>query len=121
MMTEERFDFRPLGCALKHAREAKGLTREQLSEQLDIAPRHIQAIENEGQLPSLRLLVRMARLLGVSLDAYVLDGTPAAESPTRRRVVQQLDALDEAELAALEAALDALRRSRTAQKRGTRE
>lgn len=119
-MTEDDFDFRPLGQALKLAREARGLTREQLSEQLDIAPRHIQAIENEGQMPSLRLLVRMARLLGVSLDPYVFDGGRTGDSPVRRRVDLLLDALDEAELSVLEAALDAARKAKSAQKRGAR-
>ncbi len=119
-MTEEVFDFRPLGHAMKLAREAKRLTREQLSEMLDIAPRHIQAIENEGQMPSLRLLVRMARLLGVSLDAFVFDEKIAGSS-TRRRVDQLLDTMNDSELSVLEAALDAANRARAAQKRGLRD
>lgn len=43
------FDFMPIGQAIKKAREAKGMTREQLSGIIGYAPRHIQAIENEGQ------------------------------------------------------------------------
>ena len=120
-MTEEVFDFRPLGQAIKLAREAKGLTREQLSEVLEIAPRHIQAIENEGQMPSLRLLVRMARLLGVSLDAYIFEENRAGDSSTRRRINLLLDAMNESELSVLEAALDAANRARAAQKRGLRD
>ena len=111
-MKEEYFDFRPLGLALKRAREAQGLTREQLSEKLEIAPRHIQAIENEGQMPSLRLLVRMARMLGVSLDAFVFgDGAGESES-ARRRVELLLGSLNEDELRVLEAALDAALRNK---------
>lgn len=45
----ETFDFMALGQAIKKAREAKEMTREQLAEILDVAPRHIQSIENEGQ------------------------------------------------------------------------
>jgi len=108
---EREFDFRPLGQALKQAREARGLTREQLSELLDKAPRHIQAIENEGQLPSLTLLVRLARLLDLPLDPYLLPAR-AAQSPARRRAELLLDTLDEAELAALCAALEAYRRAK---------
>ena len=46
-----KFDFMPLGQAIKKARESKGMTREQLAEIIGYAPRHIQAIENEGQHP----------------------------------------------------------------------
>ena len=38
------FDFKPIGMAIKKARESQGITREQLSEKIDYAPRHIQAI-----------------------------------------------------------------------------
>ena len=37
------FDFTPIGQAIKQAREAKGMTREELAELLDYASRHIQA------------------------------------------------------------------------------
>lgn len=47
------FDFMPIGQAIKKAREARGMTREQLSEIIGYAPRHIQAIENEGKYPSM--------------------------------------------------------------------
>ncbi len=44
------FDFMPIGQAIKKAREARGMTREQLSGIIGYAPRHIQAIENEGKI-----------------------------------------------------------------------
>lgn len=55
------FDFTPIGQAIKKARTAKGLTREQLARIVDYDPRHLQAIENEGQKPSLELFMRSAR------------------------------------------------------------
>ena len=36
-----KFDFMPLGQAIKKARESKGMTREQLAEIIGYAPRHI--------------------------------------------------------------------------------
>lgn len=47
------FDFTPIGQAIKKAREAKGITREQLSGIIGYAPRHIQSIENEGAVSAL--------------------------------------------------------------------
>ena len=39
------FDFTPIGQAIKKARTAKGMTREQLARIVDYDPRHLQAIE----------------------------------------------------------------------------
>ena len=64
-------DFMPIGQALKRAREARGMTREQLAGIIDKAPRHIQAIENEGQLPSVELLFQLASMFDISIDQYI--------------------------------------------------
>ena len=57
------FDFAPIGQAIKKAREARGMTREQLSGIIGYAPRHIQSIENEGQYPSIELFIQMIKFL----------------------------------------------------------
>ena len=44
------FDFTPIGQAIKRARTARGMTREQLARIVDYDPRHLQAVENEGQM-----------------------------------------------------------------------
>lgn len=38
------FDFMPIGQAIKKARTAQGMTREQLARIVDYDPRHLQAI-----------------------------------------------------------------------------
>ena len=50
------FDFTPIGQAIKKAREARGMTREQLSGIIGYAPRHIQSIENEGAVSKYRAI-----------------------------------------------------------------
>lgn len=62
------FDFMPIGQAIKKAREAKGMTREQLSGIIGYAPRHIQAIENEGQYPSIELFIQLITMFDISAD-----------------------------------------------------
>ena len=64
------FDFTPIGQAIKKARTAKGMTREQLARIVDYDPRHLQAIENEGQKPSLELLIQLVTMFGVSVDEW---------------------------------------------------
>ena len=53
------FDFTPIGQAIKKARKAKGMTREQLARIVDYDPRHLQAIENEGQYPGMELFIQL--------------------------------------------------------------
>ena len=55
------FDFTPIGQAIKKARTAKGMTRDELSRIVDYDPRHLQAIENEGQKPSLELFIQLVQ------------------------------------------------------------
>jgi Uncharacterized protein conserved in bacteria len=57
-----------LGIILKTARKAKGLTREQLAEVINITPRYLMSIENENKKPSYDVLYRLIRELGISGD-----------------------------------------------------
>lgn len=61
------FDFTPIGQAIKRARTARGMTREQLARIVDYDPRHLQAIENEGQYPSLELFIQLVTMFDVSV------------------------------------------------------
>ncbi len=65
------FDFTPIGQAIKKVRTAKGMTRDELARIVDYDPRHLQAIENEGQKPSLELFIQLVTMFGVSVDEYI--------------------------------------------------
>lgn len=106
--TFEEFDFKPLGKAIKKARETRGITREQLSEKIDYAPRHIQAIENEGQLPSLQLFIQLVTMFDISVDQYLFPETAMGKSTTRRQLDALLDTLSEKELSIVEATVQGL-------------
>ena len=62
------FDFTPIVLAIKKAREAKKITREQLTESLDISIRHLQSVENEGQFQSFKLFIKLITMFDVSVD-----------------------------------------------------
>jgi transcriptional regulator with XRE-family HTH domain len=64
----EHNSFDMLGSVLKTARKAKGLTREQLAEIINITPRYLMSIENENKKPSYDVLFRVVRELGISAD-----------------------------------------------------
>ena len=73
---KEKFDFKAFGQAIKAARKAKGISRNQLADKLNIAPRYIASIENSGQHPSLQILYELVTLLDVSVSCAGKTGCP---------------------------------------------
>ncbi len=57
-----RFDFKAFGQAIKAARKAKGISRNQLADKMNIAPRYIASIENSGQHPNLQIFYELVTL-----------------------------------------------------------
>lgn len=102
------FDFTPIGQAIKKAREAQGMTREQLARIVDYDPRHLQAVENEGQYPSIELFIQLITMFDVSVDEYIHTGKKAEKNSVRRRVDTMLDRLDDKELSVVEATVNGL-------------
>ena len=102
------FDFMPIGQAIKKAREARGMTREQLSGIIGYAPRHIQAIENEGKYPSIELFIQLIQMFDVSVDEYIFPNKEVKKSSVRRRLDAQHDNLDDKELSVIEATVNGL-------------
>ena len=102
------FDFTPIGQAIKKARTSQGMTREQLARIVDYDPRHLQAIENEGQYPSLELFIQLVTMFNISVDEYIFPDNEVKKSSVRRRLDAQLDILDDRELSVIEATVNGL-------------
>ena len=102
------FDFTPIGQTIKKAREARGMTREQLSGIIGYAPRHIQSIENEGQYPSIELFIQLITMFDVSVDEYIFPDNEVKKSSVRRRLDAELDKLNDKELLVIEATVSGL-------------
>ena len=102
------FDFTPIGPAIKKARTSQGMTREQLARIVDYDPRHLQAIENEGQYPSLELFIQLVTMFNISVDEYIFPQKEVKKSSVRRRLDAQLDILDDRELSVIEATVNGL-------------
>lgn len=100
------FDFTSIGQAIKKAREKTGMTREQLARIVDYDPRHLQAVENEGQYPSIELFIQLITMFGVSVDEYIFPEKEVKKSSIRRRLDAQLDRLDDKELSVIEATVN---------------
>ena len=102
------FDFTPIGQAIKKARTSQGMTREHLASIVDYDPRHLQAIENEGQYPSLELFIQLVTMFNISVDEYIFPQKEVKKSSVRRRLDAQLDILDDRELSVIEATVNGL-------------
>ena len=114
MYKEEKYDFRALGQAIKEARESRGLTREQLGELVDLAPRYIMSIENKGQHPSLQVFYVLASYFHISVDQYFYPDDKPEKSSLRKRVDSLLDGLDETELIIMEATAKGIKEAKEA-------
>ncbi len=57
-----------MGEIIKNARLEKGYSREEIADRVGVSARHITSIENEGGMPSVDVLIKLVRSLGVSAD-----------------------------------------------------
>ena len=81
----EKFDFSEFGRAIKAARKAKGISRNQLADKLHIAPRYIASIE-------------LVTFLEVSVDAFFFPDQQPGKSTQRRQLDSLLDTMNSREL-----------------------
>ena len=107
-----KLDFMPIGQDIKQNREARDVTREQLSEVTGYAPRHIQAIENEGQTPSVDFLFQLAEMFDVSLDRHVFKDRDTVKSSIRLRIDTLLDGLTDKDLVIVEATIKGIHKAK---------
>ncbi len=112
---ERRFDFHDIGLAIKRAREASGMTQEQLAYIVDRSPRTIMYNENDGQHPSLNTFYQMVTMFGISVDEYFYPDMGADEA-AKKRISILLNSLSENELRLVEGIINAI-----IENRGTEE
>ena len=112
---ERRFDFHDIGLAIKRAREASGMTQEQLAYIVDRSPRTIMYNENDGQHPSLNAFYQMVTMFGISVDEYFYPEMGADEA-AKKRISILLNSLSENELRLVEGIINAI-----IENRGTKE
>lgn len=94
----EKYDFKALGQAIKKARNAKGMSRNQLADQMNLAPRYIASIENSGQHPSLQIFYELVTILDISVDQFFFPNKETFKSTQRRQLESLLDEMDNKDL-----------------------
>lgn len=114
MYKKEKYNFKEIGQAIKQARLDKGWTREQLAQEIDLAPRYIMSIENKGQHPSFQVFVDLMTLFNISADQFLFPDKESKKSTRRRQLDAELDELDEQDYIIMEATAKGLKAAKEA-------
>ena len=107
----DNVNFKTGQITIKRAREASGMTQEQLAYIVDRAPRTIMYNENDGQHPSFNTFYQMVTMFDISVDQYFYPSQNSG-SECRKRIDAMLNALDERELKIVEATIQAMKASK---------
>lgn len=110
------FDFRPLGLAIREAREKAGLSRNDLGDKVFYGERHIADIENIGSHPSSQLFHDLVTMFNISVDEYFYPTEKVAKSTARRQIETSLDLLSDSELKIIQGTIDGILNSRESKK-----
>ena len=80
-------DQKKIGAFLKALRAEKGLTQEQLAQQMQVSSRTVSRWETGSNLPDLSVLLTLADFYGVGLRE-LLDGERRPRPPSRTRTAK---------------------------------
>ncbi|RBP58450.1 helix-turn-helix protein [Alkalibaculum bacchi] len=109
----EKYDFKALGQAIKDARNSKEMSRNQLADKMNIAPRYIASIENSGQHPSLQIFYELVTILDVSVDQFFFPDKEANKSSQRRQLDSLLDEMDGKDLVIITATAKGIKEAKS--------
>ena len=76
--------------AIEHARNDKGLTREDLAERIRKSERYVVAIERGERTPSLKTCYQIVRCLGISADKLFYPEATLDENSATREITRML-------------------------------
>ena len=110
------FDFRPLGLAIREARERAGLSRNDLGNKVFYGERHIADIENVGSHPNFQLFHDLVTMFNISVDEYFYPPEKVDKSTARRQIETALDLLSDNELKIIQGTIDGILNSRESKK-----
>lgn len=113
-----KYDFKAFGQAIKEARKAKGISRNQLADRLNIAPRYIASIENSGQHPSLQIFYELVTFFDISVDQYFFPMRTPDKTTQRRQLDELLNGVDETDLVIVSDTVRGIQKAKEARETG---
>ncbi len=95
------------GQIIKDARQAAGLTQDDLAEQSGVTTRYIMAIENENRQSSMKVLFKLIRALKISADTIFYPEIQHADKK-KEHLIHMIQLCDERETKVATATIRAL-------------
>ena len=89
------YDFSHLGKAIKSARMSRGESRKKVCDEMNLSPRYLANIENNGQHPSLQIFYELATRYDISVDQFFYPKQSTAHTPERRYLDHLLDEMSD--------------------------
>jgi len=88
-----------LGRRIRELRKARNLTQEQFGERTGINYKYLGAVERGQENPTVKVLERIARALGVALwELFVLEHLEPDSKALKRKISQLIESQDQEEL-----------------------
>lgn len=103
----QEIDFNLVGEYIKRLRKAKKLTQDQLAELSACSSKHLSAVEN-GEKPSIELLVRLSYALGVPVDNLLRDAQWISPAYLHSEIGKKIAKCDNVQLRAVDKAVDSI-------------
>ncbi len=92
---KQPYDFKALGQAIKAARMERKESRKNVCDDINLSPRYLTNIENNGQPPSLQVLYELVTRYSISVDQFFFPNKDAKKSTQRRQLDALLDKMSE--------------------------
>lgn len=102
------FDFSEFGSAIKQARMARKESRKNVSDDMNISPRYLANIENNGQMPSLQIFYELVTRYDLSVDRFFYKDDPSVKSQYRRSLEAVLERISDENIQVLLAAAEVM-------------
>ncbi|MBI3806422.1 MAG: helix-turn-helix transcriptional regulator [Nitrospirae bacterium] len=81
---------RAVGQRIKIVRQRSGLTQDQLAEQVGLSPKYISGIERGVENPTMDILIRLAKMLGVEPYDFFLFGESEENEKALRKGIEKM-------------------------------
>ena len=88
-----------VGKRIKIVRQRRGLTQDQLAEQVGLSPKYISGIERGVENPTMDILIRLAKVLGVEpYDLFLFGELEESEKALRKGIEKMVREADRQKL-----------------------
>lgn len=104
-------DYYAIGQRIRQIRKARGLSQDQLAEQVGISTVHVSHIENANTKLSLPVFVRLTEVLQVPADELLQGAVPVRRRQAEEDILRLLEGCDLQQLQILRDVLRAVKES----------